>query len=171
MAPEIISGTDGYDCKADIWSLGITALEIAQGKPPYHGLNQFEIMRKIQINSPQKLKEPEKWTNEFISFVKSCLVKDPCKRPSAEQLLKKNEKFFEKARDTKYLKANFIKDIPEILQRIGRFNSSNQMKRENSMSTSSSRESKINWKLDFGDEEEIVGNTSYNDSINLTNEG
>jgi len=167
MAPEIISGADGYDYKADVWSFGISAIELAQGKAPYHGQNKFEIMRKIQMNPPQKLKDPSKWSDEFVSFIKSCLVKDPNKRPSAEQLLKQNEKFFEKAKDTNFLKTNFIKDIPEIFQRFGRFSPFSELKRENSTSL---KEKKIEWKLDLIEIDEIAGNrkgSSYNDLINL----
>jgi serine/threonine protein kinase len=75
-------------------------------------------MRKIQLNPSPGLKDVNKWDKEFLSFVQSCLIKDPLKRPSAKELLQKNQKFFEKAKDSAFLKASFLKNVPEVYDRV-----------------------------------------------------
>lgn len=87
MAPEI-SVSSNCTSKADIWSLGITAIEMAEGKPPYADQNHMRAMFLIRHKSAPTLKNLRKWSPEFTSFVEACLVKDPEARPSAEELLK-----------------------------------------------------------------------------------
>jgi serine/threonine protein kinase len=77
-----------------------------------------KIMRKIQLNPSPGLKEANKWDKEYVGFIQSCLIKDPVKRPSAKELLEKSQKFFEKAKDSAYLKARFLKDVPEVYDRV-----------------------------------------------------
>jgi len=91
MSPEVIvapNGASGYDHKADIWSLGITAIEMAETKPPHYDINPLRVIFVIPNRTPPTLKEPAKWSNEFNDFVGLCLQKDPASRPSAEELLK-----------------------------------------------------------------------------------
>lgn len=86
MAPEVIQEI-GYDCVADIWSLGITALEMAEGKPPYGDIHPMRAIFMIPTKPPPSFRNPDKWSPEFIDFVSKCLVKNPEQRPTAEELL------------------------------------------------------------------------------------
>lgn len=86
MAPEVIQEI-GYDCVADIWSLGITALEMAEGKPPYGDIHPMRAIFMIPTKPPPSLRELDKWSPEFINFVNRCLVKNPEERASASEML------------------------------------------------------------------------------------
>jgi len=86
MAPEVVDG-DKYDAKADVWSLGITAIEMAQGEPPYMQLKMMQAMVKICSGPPPRLEEPDKWSKEFNQFLADTLVKEPSARPSSVELL------------------------------------------------------------------------------------
>lgn len=77
----------GYDCVADIWSLGITALEMAEGKPPYGDIHPMRAIFMIPQRPPPSFREPDRWTPEFIEFVSMCLVKNPEERATATDLL------------------------------------------------------------------------------------
>src|SRR6185312_16847703 len=87
MAPEVIQETS-YDGKADIWSLGITLLELCEGSPPYFNVHPMRAIFMISSKPAPQLKEPEKWSPEMQDFVSKCLVKDCEKRSSSSELLK-----------------------------------------------------------------------------------
>ena len=86
MAPEVIQEI-GYDCLADIWSLGITALEMAEGKPPYGDIHPMRAIFMIPTKPPPSFRDLDRWSPEIIDFVSRCLVKNPEHRATAAQLL------------------------------------------------------------------------------------
>lgn len=88
MAPELIEGVK-YDQKVDVWSLGITSLEMADGEPPLlrDGLPQMRALLKITIDPPPTLIEPSKWSYEMNHYLSMSLKKDPSERSTTRDLL------------------------------------------------------------------------------------
>ena len=82
MAPELIRRQKHYDCKVDIWSLGIFAYEMTNGDPPYITESQSQIILNIVKRDPPPI--ASKWSPLFQDFVSQCLKKDPEQRPNAE---------------------------------------------------------------------------------------
>lgn len=92
MAPEVIAcdqdPTATYDYRSDQWSLGITAIEIAEGEPPLCSMHPMRALFLIPRNPPPRLKQTKKWGPRFINFIEQCLTKEPTKRPTSDELLR-----------------------------------------------------------------------------------
>ena len=90
MSPEIaaVERKGGYNQQCDIWSLGITAIELAELQPPLfdlHPMRALYLLSKSSYKSPV-LKDKRKWSDDYQSFVKMALTKNPKKRPTAIML-------------------------------------------------------------------------------------
>ncbi|XP_019871836.2 serine/threonine-protein kinase Tao [Aethina tumida] len=90
MAPEVILAMDEgqYDGKVDVWSLGITCIELAERKPPYFNLNAMSALYHIAQNESPTLSQTSEWSDVFKHFVEACLQKSPSSRPDSTKLLK-----------------------------------------------------------------------------------
>jgi serine/threonine-protein kinase OSR1/STK39 len=125
MAPEVMKRAwpqnreqEGYDASVDIWSLGITALELAKGRPPLSEYAPSRVFSMVVNNPPPSLsdakdtkdKEKKKFSSAFKDFVSLCLQKDPSKRPTAAALLK--HKFFKGKKNRDYLVSTVLSQLP-----------------------------------------------------------
>lgn len=93
MAPEVIQESR-YDGKVDVWALGVSAIEMAEGVPPRSSVHPMRVLFMISIEPAPMLEDKEKWSLYFHDFVAKCLTKEPRLRPAASEMLK--HKFFEK---------------------------------------------------------------------------
>ncbi len=123
MAPEVMEQLDGYDQRADVWSIGITALELAKGFAPYAKLEPMKVLLKTIEQDPPSLKtyeedkqaDGEAFSRPFKEFVRLCLQKLPKKRPSVATLL--NHSFFKK-HNLAAAKESLIQDLLNHLRTV-----------------------------------------------------
>ncbi|XP_022958687.1 serine/threonine-protein kinase BLUS1-like isoform X2 [Cucurbita moschata] len=118
MAPEVMQQLHGYDFKADIWSFGITALELAHGHAPFSKYPPMKVLLMTLQNAPPGLdyERDRKFSKSFKEMVATCLVKDPKKRPSSEKLLK--HPFFKHARSVDYLARTILDGLDPLGERF-----------------------------------------------------
>ncbi|XP_073013550.1 serine/threonine-protein kinase BLUS1 [Typha latifolia] len=124
MAPEVIHSHVGYGIKADIWSFGITALELAHGRPP---LSHLPLSKSLMMRITNRLRiedahdknnkdiKKKKFSKAFKDMVASCLSHDPSKRPSADKLLR--HPFFKNCKSPDYLVKNVLQVVPSVEER------------------------------------------------------
>jgi len=154
MAPEVIKQS-GYDSKADIWSLGITAIEMAKGEPPYADLHPMRVLFLIPKNPPPQLEGA--FTKGFKEFVALCLNKDPEERPTAKELLK--HAFIKKAKKNNQL-IDLIERRQRWLQVVGPPDSSDDDENEKKEGNDQ------DWEWDFGEDKQTVLPTKKPDKEN-----
>ncbi|KAI4882075.1 hypothetical protein NFI96_028334 [Prochilodus magdalenae] len=120
MAPEVVmcetSKDRPYDYKADIWSLGVTLIEMAQIEPPNHEMNPMRVLLKIAKADPPTLMQPSKWSPEFSDFLKHALDKNVDNRWSAAQLLQ--HPFVSSVTDNKPLRDLIAEAKAEVTEEI-----------------------------------------------------
>jgi len=146
MAPEVL-GSQQYNNKADIWSLGITCIELATGSPPYSNLHPMQAMFKIVQNELPTL--PQGLSSQLKDFISKCLVKKAEERPTVEELLK--HPFLLTETSTAVLTKLIEQNLEKILA---------QQTRKRSVEAPTMRKNqddgKVSWDLDTIDDEENV---------------
>ncbi|MED6175260.1 hypothetical protein PIB30_076780 [Stylosanthes scabra] len=118
MAPEVLQPGTGYNFKADIWSFGITALELAHGHAPFSKYPPMKVLLMTIQNAPPGLDydRDRKFSKSFKEMVAMCLVKDPTKRPTVEKLLKHS--FFKQAKPPELSVKKLFADLPPLWNRV-----------------------------------------------------
>uniref|UniRef100_A0A6A7G119 Protein kinase superfamily protein n=1 Tax=Hirondellea gigas TaxID=1518452 RepID=A0A6A7G119_9CRUS len=160
MAPEVMEQTAGHDYKADIWSLGITSLELCYGRPPYANHAPMKILMLTLQSEPPSTDiygdQAVKTSKVFKGFVSSCLKKDVSKRPSAKELLK--HKFLKKARGAEYIRSVLFASDKD--SRISKFGPESTPDKKSAQQASSapkpSRQPISVEAFDFGDDDNSV---------------
>ena len=165
MSPQVVLN-EKYDTKTDIWSLGITCVELVEGEPPNGDLKPAKVMEKIASNPPkvEDIINENEHTDEFISFVSSCLEIDPDKRPSAAELIK--HPFITKlAQGSQYL-AKLIKENIKLVEQYRM----EEEKREKNDQNKKEKESESEKEINDGGDDNNDNNDNDNDNENLEND-
>ena len=124
MAPEVMEQS-GYDYKADIWSFGITALELATGHAPFAKYPPMKVLLLTLQNDPPTLdrdKTKHRYSKSFKEMIDTCLQKNPAKRPTAEKLLQ--HPFFKQAKKNSFLVQTMLHNLGPIQSRANSKSSS-----------------------------------------------
>ncbi|CAL9125026.1 unnamed protein product [Musa textilis] len=118
MAPEVLQPGSGYDFKADIWSFGITALELAHGHAPFSKYPPMKVLLMTLQSAPPGLDydRDKKFSKSFKEMIAMCLVKDQTKRPTAEKLLKHS--FFKHAKPHEPSLKSILIGLPPLWERV-----------------------------------------------------
>nr|XP_022914379.1 neither inactivation nor afterpotential protein C [Onthophagus taurus] len=114
MAPEVVSspsdtGEEGYGNRADVWAMGITAIELGDGKTPFTGMHPTRALFQIVRNPPPTLQTPSNWSEIYNDFVSECLVKNPEYRPFMPEIL--GHPFLETVPENNYHLAQELKTL------------------------------------------------------------
>ncbi|XP_067327731.1 myosin-IIIb isoform X2 [Anolis sagrei] len=121
MAPEVIACEQqydySYDARCDVWSLGITAIELGDGDPPLFDMHPVKTLFKIPRNPPPTLFQPESWSRGFNHFISQCLIKDFEKRPSVTHLLE--HPFIRQAHGKDMALQKQLADLIQTQQQLG----------------------------------------------------
>jgi len=141
MAPEVLSG-QGYTEKADIWSLGITAIELITGKIPFSDMSPLEQVKTIIQGNLPRIPQEIKVSSAFQQFVNACLIQDPELRPLAKDLLRCS--FIKQSKGSEYISSVLMSNMPPLYQRY-EYISPNIKEKE------SSRKQEINFFFDEGE--------------------
>ncbi|XP_046607249.1 neither inactivation nor afterpotential protein C isoform X1 [Neodiprion virginianus] len=134
MAPEVVTSKDtpetGYGSRVDVWAIGITAIELADGKPPFQDMHPSRALFQIIRNPPPNLYRPANWTQNFNDFIAECLEKNPDNRPFMAEIMEHPflselpENDYPLAQDLKALAMDFsgkgrLDRRPEVIVRTG----------------------------------------------------
>ncbi|RXG72555.1 Serine/threonine-protein kinase SULU [Armadillidium vulgare] len=158
MAPEVILAMDEgqYDGKVDVWSLGITCIELSERKPPYFNMNAMSALYHIAQNDAPRLSSSD-WSRDFQHFVESCLQKSPAERPTSARLL--SHEFIQKSKSCRHI-------IPDLVARTKRavreFDNINYRKMKKILIETSSQAGDVE---DSAEEETAGGDSSKSNSL------
>lgn len=160
MSPEVIS-KNKYGKKTDIWSLGITAIEMVEGEPPYSHIHPVRAMFVIQNNPPQGLTQPERWSSDLNRFVERCLTLNPKERPNAKDLV--HEAFVKKSKGRGIISELVANSIDAIEKH--RVNHSKKLKKKNIDDSFEEQECDVNTMIQHGTNEGNEEDSLEEDSV------
>ena len=169
MSPQVILNRN-YDMKTDIWSLGITCLELVEGEPPYGDLKPEEVMEKIAKNPPKAgdIIDVKEHTEDFVNFVNLCLEIDPKKRPNADTLIK--HPFIKKlAKGKQYLSQLIKQHIDEVekfrIEKEEYLNNKANQEKEMELNTSQILQENKEYNLNY-----VESISNFQNTFNASNE-
>ncbi|KAG5898728.1 hypothetical protein JTB14_020922 [Gonioctena quinquepunctata] len=116
MAPEIINSENGYDGRVDVWSIGITAIELGEGKAPFQEMNPTRALFQIVTNPPPSLKKLASWSENYHDFISECLVKNYEYRPYIMEIIE--HPFLEQVPENNYHLSLEIKSLLYDVRKI-----------------------------------------------------